>query len=60
MKIENDADRCMHPSTCQWNFVRTFYCSLPIGHEGDHVAYWDHDPDYQGIEEPVAWTGPWA
>lgn len=26
----------------RWNFVRDVYCSLPEGHEGCHIAYWNH------------------
>lgn len=35
----------------EYNFIRNVYCSLPVGHEGRHIAYWNNLVVPEWLEE---------
>jgi len=55
----NHQDPCLVESTARYAFMaRGRYCSLPKGHEGQHIAYSRHQVTGHGAD--VIWLGPWV
>lgn len=55
---EDRVVRCAVASKSPHSFMRTWYCSLPVGHRGAHIAYPNNEKPERMSE--VCWLGPWA